>query len=85
MGDGGVLRVSLSDESVQMNGEVYCVVGAIGGIVGESTVGTITGMVVGIVPNKITQAVDVPTLSSDESEEIEMKEMVMTCISVDPF
>ncbi|GKC88381.1 hypothetical protein Tco_1149030 [Tanacetum coccineum] len=63
--DGGESGVSLSDESVQMNGEVYCIAGATG-------VGAVDGMVVGIVPNKMTQAVDIPTLSSDESDEIEM-------------
>ncbi|GKC27315.1 hypothetical protein Tco_1034609 [Tanacetum coccineum] len=36
--------------------------------------GAVVGTVVGIMANKITRAVDVPTLSSDESDEIEMTE-----------
>ncbi|GJW34382.1 hypothetical protein Tco_0054414 [Tanacetum coccineum] len=94
--------VSLSDKSMQTNGEFYCIVGAIGGIAGtmgeivgvsvgisgvsswmagKSAVGAVAGTVVGIVPNKITRAVDVPTLSADESDEIEMTEKAMTCTS----
>nr|GEX15784.1 retrovirus-related Pol polyprotein from transposon TNT 1-94 [Tanacetum cinerariifolium] len=48
-----------------------------GGII-ESVV---SGIVVGIVPNKITRLVDVPMLSSDESEETEIIEIAMTCTS----
>nr|GEX06531.1 hypothetical protein [Tanacetum cinerariifolium] len=43
--DEGLSEVSLSDKSVQMNGKVYYTVGEIGGILGESTVGTVDGMV----------------------------------------
>nr|GFD51624.1 hypothetical protein [Tanacetum cinerariifolium] len=40
--DGSVSGVSLSDESMQMNGEVYLIVRAIGGIMG--TMGEIVGV-----------------------------------------
>nr|GFD44189.1 hypothetical protein [Tanacetum cinerariifolium] len=47
--------------------------GAINGLVSE--------MVVGIVLNKITHPAGFPMLSSDESDEIEITEMAITCTS----
>nr|GFC65064.1 hypothetical protein [Tanacetum cinerariifolium] len=43
-------------------------VSAVGGVV----IGVVSGMVVGIAPNKITRPAGVPVLSSDESDEIEI-------------
>ncbi|GKC31398.1 hypothetical protein Tco_1038692 [Tanacetum coccineum] len=96
VGDGGVSGISLFEESLvdERNKEVAGS-GGDGGIVGETigigvvsiwVVGGITksvvlGIVVGIVPNKITHPVDVPTLSLDESDETEIIEIAMTCTS----
>ncbi|GKE66483.1 hypothetical protein Tco_1520644, partial [Tanacetum coccineum] len=94
VGDGGVSGVSLSEESSvdDKNGEIA----GSGGIrsgdgssdgsdsvsdAGEVTVGVVSEIVVGIVTNKLTRPADVPTLSSDESDETKITEMAMTCTS----
>nr|GFC64000.1 hypothetical protein [Tanacetum cinerariifolium] len=53
--------------------------GIVGVMMGVSVVGgviidVVSGIVVGIVPNKITRPAGVPMLSSDESDEIEINE-----------
>nr|GFC62982.1 hypothetical protein [Tanacetum cinerariifolium] len=90
VGDGGVFGVSLSVVSSfdDKNGETA----GNGGIwpddgsdsvsdAGRAITGVVSGIVVGIVPNKITHPAGVPMLSSDESDEIEMTEMAITCTS----
>ncbi|GKF28895.1 hypothetical protein Tco_0095237, partial [Tanacetum coccineum] len=91
--NGGVSSISLSEESSvdERNGEVpgsggdSGIVGETVGIdavliwvVGRITEGVVSGIVVGMVPNKITHSVDVPTLSSDESDETEITEITST-------
>nr|GFA60994.1 hypothetical protein [Tanacetum cinerariifolium] len=90
--DGGVSGVSLSVVSLSddKNGEVA----GSGGIspyagsldgsdsssdAGTAIIGMVSGMIVGIVPNKITRPAGVPMLSSDESDEIEITEVAITC------
>nr|GEW83142.1 hypothetical protein [Tanacetum cinerariifolium] len=75
--DGGVSGVSLSEESSvdDKNGKIA------GSGEGGITEVVVLGIVVGIVPNKITHPVDVPTLSSDEYNETEITEIAMTCTS----
>nr|GEZ68934.1 putative reverse transcriptase domain-containing protein [Tanacetum cinerariifolium] len=88
VGDGGVFGVSLSVVSSfdDKNGETA----GNGGIwpddgsdsvsdAGRAITGVVSGIVVGIVPNKITRPAGVLMLSSDESDEIEMTEMAITC------
>nr|GFC55536.1 hypothetical protein [Tanacetum cinerariifolium] len=48
---------------------------------GGAITGVLSGMVVGIVPNKITRPAGVPMLFSDESDEIEITEMAITYTS----
>ncbi|GJR39145.1 hypothetical protein Tco_1214829 [Tanacetum coccineum] len=90
VGDGGVSSVSLSvvSSSDDKNGEVAGNGGiwsddgysdgsdsesdAVGGVI----TGVVSGIVVGMVPNKITHLAGVPTLPSDESEEIEISEIL---------
>nr|GFA56574.1 hypothetical protein [Tanacetum cinerariifolium] len=76
LGDGGVSRVSLSvvSSSDDKNGEIA---GSSGGAISD----VVSGMVVGIVPNKITRPAGVPMLSSDESDEIEITKVAITCTS----
>ncbi|GKC15107.1 hypothetical protein Tco_1011889 [Tanacetum coccineum] len=68
-GDGGIMGETIGIGVVS--------IWVVGGIK-ESVV---SGIVVGIVPNKITHLVDVPTLSSDESDETEITEIAMNCTS----
>ncbi|GJW87250.1 hypothetical protein Tco_0162590 [Tanacetum coccineum] len=48
---------------------------------GEITKGVVSGIVVGIVPNKITHPIGVPTLSFDQSDETKITEIAMTSTS----
>nr|GEW36623.1 hypothetical protein [Tanacetum cinerariifolium] len=66
-GDGGIVDAAICISVVSTWVE--------GGII-ESVV---SGIVVGIVPNKITRPVDALTLSSDESKKTKMIEIAMTC------
>nr|GEU87429.1 hypothetical protein [Tanacetum cinerariifolium] len=62
-GDGGLSEVSISDESVQMNREVYCMVEAVGGIVG-----VLVGLL-GLTNPVCVSQIDEPYEDLDDDEE----------------